>query len=951
MRTLLAISFLLASCLVKGATKTWTGATNSNWSTGSNWGGTAPASGDIANIPGGLTNYPIINSTVNIATVNINSSGSGASITVTTGGTFNISGLLTVNANGNFTVNGGIVSVSGITTDGAVVVSGGTITSDVNIILNSGGTLVQSGGLIHLASSTGTDPTDHLLIASGATVTQSDGTFYIKDFIASAGTFNQTGANALFKLFHDWKPGAGSVFNSTEGTVQFTGSGGGGPDFAAGTRQFTHIIVDAGVDPKFSNEVASTIPVSGNFTNNNTTLDNSTNATFTFNGTGSQAISSAVTGTSNTTFGHLVINKSGGTVTLLTNANVAGNLTITSGIYHLSTFTSNRASAGGTLTVSAGATLQLEANTGGQTGSNFPSGFSTLSLNATSTVEYNGSNAVTQTIFATPTYGHLTLTNGTGSGTASKITTASCTINGNLSVNTGVVVTPAAANTLGGSGTLTGSGTVQVTRTAATPDFNSQYTITNKSLTSLTVDYFAAAAQTINALNYFNLTISGSRTTSSVTLASSGTIGISGTFTPSASFTSGNYVLTGSTVDFNGGSAQDIPAFTFNNLTVSNSTKTTTGVVHVNAAFTLSSVVLNTSSTNLLILKDNATASGASYTAYVNGPVRKIGNDPFTFPVGKAGTGYMSIGISAPSVNTDGFTAEYMRNPATALGPITAPGLNFISNCDYWNLDRTTGSSSVDVTLSWNGNSNCNLASYVTDLATLTIAHYDGANWDSHGRSSTTGNVSSGTVTRNAVSAFSPFALGSTGGTSNPLLVKFTSIRAAYQSGKVKVDWTNQAETTIDHYVIERSLNSRDFNRAGHQTALLNGGNIASYTWLDTSVISSTVYYRIKAVGTDGTFFYSSIVQTGPAQQADLLIYPNPVEGDQLTLQTGNTGTGKYQVQVYDINGRNILNQSFVYHGAHFSQVINLPANLHPGIYTLRVICDGQSQVKTFLTR
>ena len=53
----------------------------------------------------------------------------------------------------------------------------------------------------------------------------------------------------MFKIFHDWKPGIGSVFNSTAGTVQFTGSGGGGPNFAAGTRQFSNIIVDAGVDP------------------------------------------------------------------------------------------------------------------------------------------------------------------------------------------------------------------------------------------------------------------------------------------------------------------------------------------------------------------------------------------------------------------------------------------------------------------------------------------------------------------------------------------------------------------------------------------------------------------------------------------------------------------------------------------------------------------------------
>jgi hypothetical protein len=88
-------------------------------------------------------------------------------------------------------------------------------------------------------------------------------------------------------------------------------------------------------------------------------------------------------------------------------------------------------------------------------------------------------------------------------------------------------------------------------------------------VTGNTISYNGTGAQTITAFNYNSLAISGARTTSSVTLPNGGTIGIAGAFSPTATFTSGAYVITGSTVNFNATGAQTVPAFNFNNLTIS----------------------------------------------------------------------------------------------------------------------------------------------------------------------------------------------------------------------------------------------------------------------------------------------------------------------------------------------------------------------------------------------
>lgn len=131
---------------------------------------------------------------------------------------------------------------------------------------------------------------------------------------------------------------------------------------------------------------------------------------------------------------------------------------------------------------------------------------------------------------------------------------------------------------------ITNQGTVRLTRligddaaatwtNAASSSLNvSDTLLTTGTLTatasSNTVIYNSTAAQSVKAVNYHHLTVSGARAATNVTLPS-GTVGIAGTFTPSATFTSGAFVTTGNTIDYNGTGAQTIAAFDYRNLTVS----------------------------------------------------------------------------------------------------------------------------------------------------------------------------------------------------------------------------------------------------------------------------------------------------------------------------------------------------------------------------------------------
>lgn len=330
--------YFLITCLVLiafstsafSATKTWTGATSTDWSVGSNWGGTAPVLNDDIKIPTVVSGrYPVINTAVSLGngTIDINSNlSTGASLTLTSGGSLSTTGLMTIRANGSFIMINGTATLDGITNSGLLNVQNGTMTSTTNITLNSGSSLTQSGGLIHMATNTSTNPTDDLVITS-ATFTQSGGTFYTRDFVPTTGTFNQTGSTAIFRVFRNWKPTSTHTFNSTAGTVRFSGTPTTVASFISTNSQFSSLIIDASIDPGFDNDANSLVKISGNLTNNNSALVNSANATFTFNGSAAQTITSS----SETIFNKLTINNSSVGVDLASGITVTGTLTMTSG--------------------------------------------------------------------------------------------------------------------------------------------------------------------------------------------------------------------------------------------------------------------------------------------------------------------------------------------------------------------------------------------------------------------------------------------------------------------------------------------------------------------------------------------------------------------------------------------------------------------------------------------
>jgi len=216
--------------------------------------------------------------------------------------------------------------------------------------------------------------------------------------------------------------------------------------------------------------------------------------------------------------------------------------------------------------------------------------------------------------------------------------------------------------------------------------------------------------------------------------------------------------------------------------------------------------IVTTTATKRLVFWDNATVSTVSNTSFVEGPVEKIGNDNFTFPVGSiVGSAfyYAPIGISGPALTTDAFIAKYNPMVHPDYYSIKSPdSLVYVSEYEYWDLDVSNGTPSTEVSLHWD----IARSSDAFTFDAVRVAHYDGADWHSTGYGSINSSGSTGYVTSPMQSNFSPFTFGDIEGIT-PLPLYFISTNAIVKSKKADLVWELAEMDHLSHCIVEEYIN------------------------------------------------------------------------------------------------------------------------------------------------
>lgn len=354
----------------------------------------------------------------------------------------------------------------------------------------------------------------------------------------------------------------------------------------------------------------------------------------------------------------------------------------------------------------------------------------------------------------------------------------------------------------------------------------------------------------------------------------------------------GGFVPGSGLVVFAGGNEQQLTSLgaggeQFYNLQIfktAGSTLTLNSNATVNRVLTLTSGLVNTTSTNLLTVSYGSTMAvvGGSATAYVNGPLRRMVNNSSnaTFPVGKDGR-YGSLYIfGTTSTGSQYYTAEYFNTTPTDNLNFAAP-LQLISNNEYWWVTGAAGTS-ANVRLRWDASSAIIPASAL-DRQKLRVAQYLSP-WTKVGETVTDVSQTQGTVETSTPIAFGGVAQNFTLALEQTASAQITSgnLAECNDGSLFPVTFNVAGDDPLSVVIQVNGVNNRTL------TNLSEGNHTINFTYAELFAISGAGDYTITISSVKDVNNLSGIV-LGSGVVLTLYTTPNPIISGPTSVMTGSS--------------------------------------------------------------
>ncbi|RAK64063.1 hypothetical protein DLM85_19155 [Hymenobacter edaphi] len=399
--------------------------------------------------------------------------------------------------------------------------------------------------------------------------------------------------------------------------------------------------------------------------------------------------------------------------------------------------------------------------------------------------------------------------------------------------------------------------------------------------------------------------------------------------------------LTGGTVAFVGAGAQQLTeAVGFANLTVAKTADTLHVAANptVTGALTMSSGILKTyvlSTTHQVNLTGTLSETASSFV---------LGNVVTSAPLGTDGASstFGGLGLTLTAHTTGGASLPGATTVTRMTGRPMYGMAGSTSIRRQFNIEPAVDTNlNVDMVFGY-GDSAFELQGIGEGSLTLFSNAGVPGGWRQEGYTSR--DAAANTVTLNGLNHLSLWTLGDA---AVPLPVSLAAFTAQRQGTDAVLTWTTAQEKNNRGFEVQVSLDGHSFRPLGFVASETSTSTSARhYRFVDREAGKQGLrHYRLRQLDLDGTaaLFGPRTVQFEQVIKLALAAWPNPLSGQELTLEVLSPAAGATELVLLDAVGRVVLRQTADLRAGAQRLSLHLSEQLPAGAYLLRLTSAGQT--------
>lgn len=167
-------------------------------------------------------------------------------------------------------------------------------------------------------------------------------------------------------------------------------------------------------------------------------------------------------------------------------------------------------------------------------------------------------------------------------------------------------------------------------------------------------------------------------------------------------------------------------------------------------------------------------------------------------------------------------------------------------------------------------------------------------------------------------------------------LVKFSADKI---EEKVKLSWTTAMEINNDKFLVEKSIDGKNFEFVSEIKGAGNSKEINNYSIEDNKPYNGNSYYRLSQYDFDGNYKTFTPVLVNKVGELKIQSISNVIEEGSVHLNIYSPSNSKAVVRMIDLNGRILVDEMLILKEGY--QQVKVKTNAFmPGIYAIQLISE-----------